>query len=78
LGVSGIAPLIDYRGFEDSHGNVLKVTVIAIADEVASAAELMMKKSAGVPVVIVRGLEYQTSEATGRELIRAAELDLFR
>jgi len=78
LGVSGMAPLIDYRGLEDSHGNVLKVTVIAIADELASAAELMMKKSAGVPVVIVRGLEYQRSEATGRALIRAAELDLFR
>jgi len=78
LGVSGMAPLIDYRGLEDSHGNVLKVTVIAIADELASAAELMMKKSAGVPVIIVRGLEYQWSEATGRALIRAAELDLFR
>ena len=73
-----MAPLIDYRGLEDSHGNVLKVTVIAIADELASAAELMMKKSAGVPVIIVRGLEYQWSEATGRALIRAAELDLFR
>jgi coenzyme F420-0:L-glutamate ligase/coenzyme F420-1:gamma-L-glutamate ligase len=78
LGVSGIAPLIDYRGQKDSHGNALKVTVIAIADELASAAELVMKKSAGIPVAIVRGFDYDASEAAGRELIRAAELDLFR
>lgn len=78
LGVSGIAPLIDYRGQEDSHGRAMKVTVMAIADELASAAELVMKKSAGIPVAIVRGFDYDASEASGRELIRAAELDLFR
>jgi coenzyme F420-0:L-glutamate ligase / coenzyme F420-1:gamma-L-glutamate ligase len=78
LGVSGIAPLIDYRGQKDSHGNALKVTVIAIADELASAAELVMKKSAGIPVAIMRGSGYEASEASGLELIRVAELDLFR
>jgi coenzyme F420-0:L-glutamate ligase/coenzyme F420-1:gamma-L-glutamate ligase len=78
LGVSGITPLIDYRGAKDSHGNALKVTVIAIADELTSAAELLMKKSNGVPVVIVRGFEYEASEASSRELIRSSELDLFR
>jgi coenzyme F420-0:L-glutamate ligase / coenzyme F420-1:gamma-L-glutamate ligase len=78
LGVSGIAPLIDYRGQEDSHGRAMKVTVMALADELASAAELVMKKSAGIPVAIVRGFDYDSSEASGRELIRAAELDLFR
>jgi coenzyme F420-0:L-glutamate ligase/coenzyme F420-1:gamma-L-glutamate ligase len=78
LGVSGIAPLIDYRGKKDSHGRPMRVTVMAIADELASAAELVMKKSAGIPVAIVRGFDYQQSEASGRELIRAAELDLFR
>jgi coenzyme F420-0:L-glutamate ligase/coenzyme F420-1:gamma-L-glutamate ligase len=78
LGVSGIAPLIDYRGQKDSHGRPMKVTVMAIADELASAAELVMKKSAGIPVAIVRDFDYQPSEASGRELIRAAELDLFR
>ena len=78
LGISGIAPLIDYRGQTDSHGNALKVTVIAIADELASAAELVMKKSAEVPVVLIRGFSYEPSEGTGLELIRAAELDLFR
>lgn len=78
LGVSGIAPLIDYRGQEDSHGRAMKVTVMAIADELASAAELVMKKSAGIPVVIVRGFDYDARKSSGRELIRAAELDLFR
>ena len=78
LGVSGIAPLIEYRGQEDSHGNALKVTVIAVADELASAAELVMKKSAGVPVAIIRGFDYEASEASSGELIRRAELDLFR
>jgi len=78
LGVSGLAPLIDYRGQKDSHGRPMKVTVMAIADELASAAELAMKKSAGVPVAIIRGFGYQPREASGRELIRPAELDLFR
>lgn len=78
LGVSGIPPLIDYRGQQDSHGRPMKVTVMAVADELASAAELVMKKSAGIPVAIVRGFDYQQSGASGRELIRSAELDLFR
>ena len=78
LGVSGIAPLIDYRGQNDSHGNSLKVTVIATADELASAAELVMKKSAGIPAVIIRGFDYEPRDSSGRELLRAAELDLFR
>jgi coenzyme F420-0:L-glutamate ligase/coenzyme F420-1:gamma-L-glutamate ligase len=78
LGVSGIAPLIDYRGQNDSHGNALKVTVMAVADELASAAELVMKKSAGIPVAIIRGFDYESSDASSRELIRVPELDLFR
>ena len=77
LGVSGIAPLIDYRGQKDSHGNALRVTVIAIADELTSAAELVMRKSAGIPVAIIRGFDYEESEASSRSLIRAQELDLF-
>lgn len=78
LGVSGIAPLIDYRGHEDSHGRAMKVTVMAVADEIASAAELVMKKSAGIPAAIVRGYDYDASESSGRELIRPPKLDLFR
>jgi len=78
LGVSGIAPLVDYRGEKDSHGRQLKVTVMAIADELASTAELVMRKSAGIPVAIIRGFDYESSEASSRALIRTQVLDLFR
>lgn len=78
IGVAGLAPLIDYRGQTDSQGRPLRVTVIALADEIASAAELVMKKKDGVPAAIVRGFDYDAREASGRELIRAPELDLFR
>lgn len=78
LGVSGIGPLIDYRGQNDSHGHPMKVTVMAVADELAAAAELVMRKSANVPAAVVKGFGYQRTEACGRELIRTSELDLFR
>jgi len=78
LGLAGIAPLVDYRGQNDSHGRPMKVTVMAIADELASAAELVTKKSSGIPIAVVRGFEYQPNDASGHELIRASELDLFR
>ncbi|HTG18089.1 MAG TPA: coenzyme F420-0:L-glutamate ligase, partial [Blastocatellia bacterium] len=65
------------RGQKDSHGNALRVTVIAIADELTSAAELVMRKSAGIPVAIIRGFDFEESEASSRALIRAQELDLF-
>jgi coenzyme F420-0:L-glutamate ligase / coenzyme F420-1:gamma-L-glutamate ligase len=78
LGVSGIAPLIDYRGEKDSHGRPMKVTVMAIADELASSAELVMKKSAGIPVAILRGVDYDARKSSGTELIRDAALDLFQ
>lgn len=78
IGVAGLAPLIDYRGETDSHGRPLRVTVIAVADEMASAAELVMKKKDAVPVAIVRGFEWDAREASGRELIRAPHLDLFQ
>ncbi len=78
IGVAGIAPLVDYRGQADSHGRPLRVTVIAVADELASAAELVMQKTAGVPVAIIRGFDYDAREASSRELVRPPENDLFR
>jgi coenzyme F420-0:L-glutamate ligase/coenzyme F420-1:gamma-L-glutamate ligase len=78
LGVAGIAPLVDYRGRNDWHGRPLRATAIAVADELASAAELVMKKDAGVPMAIVRGYEYEPADSSVRKLIRAAENDLFR
>ncbi|MBI3652505.1 MAG: coenzyme F420-0:L-glutamate ligase [Acidobacteria bacterium] len=78
LGVAGIAPLIDYRGQRDSYGQVLRVTMVAVADEIASATELVMNKSDNVPVAIVRGLAYEQRDASASELIRPTENDLFR
>jgi coenzyme F420-0:L-glutamate ligase / coenzyme F420-1:gamma-L-glutamate ligase len=78
LGVAGIAPLIDYRGTTDSFGQLLRVTMIAVADELAAAAELVMGKNDRVPVAIVRGFKYEARDASAQELIRPAENDLFR
>jgi coenzyme F420-0:L-glutamate ligase / coenzyme F420-1:gamma-L-glutamate ligase len=78
LGVTGLAPLIDYRGTRDASGKPMTATIIAAADEIASAAELVMGKSDGVPVAIVRGFAAQSREGSGRDLIRPAEKDLFR
>lgn len=78
IGVAGIAPLIDYRGQRDLHGRPLRVTVIAVADELASAAELVMQKTAGVPVAVIRGFDYHARRSSSRELVRPPENDLFR
>jgi len=77
IGVAGLAPLIDYRGQSDSTGYELSSTVVAVADEIASAAELVKGKIAGVPAAIVRGLA-PGGNGTARELVLPAERDLFR
>ena len=78
IGVAGLQPVIDYRGSKDMFGYVLNVTQMAVADELASAAELVMKKSAGIPAVIVKGFDYLSGLGTGKDLIRPKEEDLFR
>lgn len=79
IGVAGIAAVVDLRGSEDALGRVLQVTEVAIADEIASAAELVMGKSAGVPAAIVRGLEPEWfGPGAARDLVRAPQDDLFR
>ena len=79
IGVSGIAAIIDLRDTTDALGRVLQVTEVAIADEIASAAELVMGKASGVPVAIVRGLDRSWfGEGSVRELIRPHQEDLFR
>ena len=73
IGVSGIAAVIDLRDTPDATGRVLQVTEVAIADEIAAAAELVMGKAAGVPVAIVRGLDPSWfGEGSVRQLIRPA------
>jgi coenzyme F420-0:L-glutamate ligase/coenzyme F420-1:gamma-L-glutamate ligase len=79
LGVSGIAPLLDYRGQVDSYGKTLHATVLAIADELASAAELVMGKTLGIPAAVIEGYSFQAEDAvSGRQLVRPSEEDLFR
>jgi len=78
VGVAGFKSLRDYRGQTDSHGYELKASVTAVADEIASAAELVMGKTDGVPVALVRGFSMEPGEGTARELIRPEAEDLFR
>ena len=79
IGVAGIDPLYDMRGRKDLFGYELRTTIIAIADELASAAELLMGESnEGIPVVIVRGLNYPKGECSIKKLLRPVEKDLFR
>jgi len=78
IGLSGIEAIKDYTGQLDAQGYELRVTALAIADELAAAAELVMNKLDNVPVAVVRGYEYPHGEGSLAQLIRAAERDLFR
>jgi coenzyme F420-0:L-glutamate ligase/coenzyme F420-1:gamma-L-glutamate ligase len=76
LGVAGLVALRDLRGSEDSVGYELRSTMIAVADEIAGAAELVLGKSTGVPAAIVRGVG-ASGEGAGRDLVMPRERDLF-
>ena len=79
IGVAGLAAVVDLRGTEDATGRELQVTEVAVADEVAAAAELVMGKSTAVPVAIVRGLDRAwLRDADIGELVRPPQEDLFR
>jgi coenzyme F420-0:L-glutamate ligase/coenzyme F420-1:gamma-L-glutamate ligase len=80
IGCAGLAPLDDWRGRDDAHGRELHATVIAVADEAASAADLARHKDSREPAVIVRGLEEHVLDEDGpgaAALVRAREHDLF-
>jgi coenzyme F420-0:L-glutamate ligase/coenzyme F420-1:gamma-L-glutamate ligase len=77
--VAGLAAVVDLRGTEDDRGKELQVTEVAVADEVASAAELVMGKARGIPAALVRGLDAAwLRDSSIRELIRPMGDDLFR
>ena len=79
IGVAGIAGVVDLRGALDAGGRELQVTEVAVADEIAGAAELVMGKATGIPAAIVRGIDAAwIREATARELVRSPQDDLFR
>jgi coenzyme F420-0:L-glutamate ligase/coenzyme F420-1:gamma-L-glutamate ligase len=77
LGVSGLVPVLDLNGRRDSVGYELHATQIAIADEIAGAAELVMGKLDGIPAAIVRGVAI-SGDGTGADLLMASDRDLFR
>jgi coenzyme F420-0:L-glutamate ligase/coenzyme F420-1:gamma-L-glutamate ligase len=78
LGVAGMPAVVDYRGRDDDFGRTMVGTVVAIADELAGAAELAMGKTDRVPAVIIRGYRAEGRPGTGQELIRPPEEDMFR
>jgi coenzyme F420-0:L-glutamate ligase/coenzyme F420-1:gamma-L-glutamate ligase len=78
LGIAGMNPMLDLRGTTDLGGRELHHTVVAIADEIASAAGLLMEKAGATPAVVVRGYKYEPFEGSAKVLIRPAEADLFR
>ncbi|OLC13809.1 MAG: coenzyme F420-0:L-glutamate ligase [Chloroflexi bacterium] len=77
LGVAGLPALIDLRGAPDDAGREMHATVLAIADDLASAAGLVMRKTARAPVVVIRGMEL-FGDGQGRDLVRPASEDVFR
>jgi coenzyme F420-0:L-glutamate ligase/coenzyme F420-1:gamma-L-glutamate ligase len=81
IGAAGVLPVRDHRGEADTFGNILEVTVAAVADEIAAAGDLVKGKALGVPVAVVRGLADLVTEQDGpgaRALIRSADEDMFR
>jgi coenzyme F420-0:L-glutamate ligase/coenzyme F420-1:gamma-L-glutamate ligase len=78
LGVAGVRPVIDYRGSVDQYGRRLESTVVALADEIASAAEIVMRKTARLAVAVVRGAAEWAGPGSGQVLVRGAARDLFR
>ncbi|MGH3062546.1 MAG: coenzyme F420-0:L-glutamate ligase [Gaiellaceae bacterium] len=77
IGVAGMRPLLDLRGTRDARGYELRTTMVAVADELAGAAELVLGKSGGVPAALVRGYRVPAGEGSARDLVMPPERDLF-
>ena len=78
IGISGLDGIVDLRGTPDWMGKTLEVTEIAVADELASAADLVMGKASGVPAALIRGYDGPRGAGRGSDLVRPADEDLFR
>jgi coenzyme F420-0:L-glutamate ligase/coenzyme F420-1:gamma-L-glutamate ligase len=78
IGLAGLDPVEDFRGAVDRRGRKLTSTIVAVADQLAAAAGLLMRKPDGCPVVLIRGFEWRPAEGSARTLIRPPEQDLFR
>jgi len=78
IGSYGIDPLVDYRGEKDTYGYTLSASMIAVADELASAAELVMGKTDKVPAVLIRGYHFENTKKNAKMLMRDTAKDMFR
>ena len=78
IGVAGMSPLTDYRGSTDAYGRPLSATIIAVADELAGAAEMVMGKTLGICAAVVRGAPVTLGDGAAAEIIRPSREDLFR
>ncbi|MEO9307094.1 Coenzyme F420:L-glutamate ligase [Nitrosotalea sinensis] len=78
IGMSGISPIVDYKGKHDTFKRILRVTEIAIADEICSASELVRGKMSGTPIAIVRNYNFDKKNGSLDDLLRNKSLDLFR
>jgi len=78
IGVAGMAAINDLRGTEDMYGRVLEVSEVAVVDEIAGAADLIMGKSTGIPAAVVRGVAWEPGAGRAADLVRPAAEDLFR
>jgi coenzyme F420-0:L-glutamate ligase / coenzyme F420-1:gamma-L-glutamate ligase len=78
IGVAGMDPVADYRGQRDPHGYPMEASILAVADELAAAAELVMGKTDGIPLAIVRGYPYSPASGSARDLLMPPERDMFR
>jgi coenzyme F420-0:L-glutamate ligase/coenzyme F420-1:gamma-L-glutamate ligase len=78
IGVSGIDPIVDHRGQPDMYGRIMEVTEVAIVDELAAAADLVMGKADGIPAAVVRGLEWTPGTGRLADIVRPDNEDLFR
>ncbi len=78
IGIAGMTPLVDYRGQHDPYGYLMSASVLAVADELAAAAELVMNKVDQRPVAVVRGYAYAAGPGSGKNLVMRPERDMFR
>ncbi len=78
IGAFGVTTLVDLRGTRDRHRKILRATILAVADELAAAAGLLMDKAAGTPVVVIRGYRHKFVQDSAARIIRSAKEDLFR
>ena len=78
IGVAGMGPISDYAGTQDNFGRTLRVTAIAVVDELCSAAELVMGKSRRIPIVIIRNYRHEPHSGSVKDILRTRSTDLFR